>query len=350
MMKPPASPNNALLSEFKVSAPLNNYSGNQNPRSGIFACVPLSWTEYIQLMRLVPPVGIILIYLPHVFGLIHASIRLQTPPQELVRPLAVLLGGSIFVSNASHIWNDLIDANLDAKVARTSRRPIPRGAVSPFAAVAFMATQVLIAAVFLQLMESPGAFAVAAANTISITYYPFGKRHIHFPQFVLGLCMALAVLMGELAVDKALLSLTETLRTEESFESGVSIVSLMSAALLWTVIYDTVYAHQDFDQDTAAGIKGFAILCGRRGTKPVLWILLLSVAVLLATCGYFSGYGLLFYLVALGGTFTSLAMMIARVELSHIESCWWWFSKGFWYPGGSIIVGLSVEYVSRILV
>lgn len=299
----------------------------------------------MQLMRLVPPVGIILILLPHVFGLVHASIRLGAPPKALLGPFAILFVGSIFVSNASHIWNDLIDADLDAKVARTFRRPIPRGAVSPSAAVAVMAVQVFFALVCLHLMGSSGAWALGAATTVAIAYYPFGKRHMYFPQFVLGLCMASAVMMGELAIDKELLSQMGALQSDELNRSNSSIFCLMGAVLLWTVVYDTVYAHQDFEQDTAAGIKSFTILCGRQGTKPVLCVLLSSIAILLAACGFLSESGALFYVISLGGTVASLATMILKVELSQEESCWWWFSKGFWYPGGSILAGLLVEYL-----
>lgn len=299
-------------------------------------------------MRLVPPVAIILIFLPHLFGLIHASIRLGAPPKALLSPFAILFAGSIFVSNASHIWNDLIDADLDAKVNRTSRRPIPRGAVSPSAAVAVMAVQVLFALACLRLMGSPGAWALGAATAVATAYYPFAKRHMYFPQFVLGLCMASAVMMGELALDKELLSQIGAPQSDQSYRRNGSILCLMSAVLLWTVIYDTIYAHQDFEQDTAAGIKSFTILCGRQGTKPVLCVLLSIMAILLAACGFLSGFGAFFYIMALGGTVASLAIMIAKVELSQEESCWWWFSKGFWYPGGSIIAGLFLEYFSRL--
>lgn len=298
-------------------------------------------------MRLVPPVGIILIFLPHVFGLVHASIRLSAPPKALLSPFAILFIGSIFVSNASHIWNDLIDADLDAKVNRTSRRPIPRGAVSTSAAVAVMVVQVLVALACLRLMNSSQAWVLGAVTAVAIAYYPFGKRHMHFPQFVLGLCMASAVMMGELAIDQDLLSQIGAPQSDKSHKRNGSILCLMSAVLLWTVIYDTIYAHQDFEQDTAAGIKSFTVLCGRQGTKPVLCILLSSMAILLAACGFLSGLGALFYIIALGGTVASLAIMIVKVELSKEESCWWWFSKGFWYPGGSIIAGLFLEYFYR---
>lgn len=336
---------NSPVSEEKPLASLNNYSGNQNPRYGLFAWVPLSWIGHLQLMRLVPPVGIILIFLPHVFGLLHASIRLNAPPGALVSPFAILLLGSVFVSNASHIWNDLIDADLDAKVSRTSRRPIPRGAVSPSAAVAVMVVQVLVALVCLYLTGSSGAWALGAVTAVAIAYYPFGKRHMHFPQFVLGLCMASAVMMGELAIDKQYLSQIGTEQTDQSYRTNGSILCLMGAVLLWTVIYDTIYAHQDFEQDTAAGIRSFTILCGRQGTKPVLCVLLSVMAILLAGCGFLSGFGILFCVPALGGAITSLALMIVKVELNQEESCWWWFSKGFWYPGGSIVAGLFLEYI-----
>lgn len=115
------------------------YGGNHS--TGWLGYVPARWLPYIQLARLSPPVGLFLIYIPHSFGLLYAAIRQRAEPFEVAYASLLLFGASFFVSNAIHIWNDLIDAPLDAKVERTRNRPIPRGAVSPSAALIFSASQ-----------------------------------------------------------------------------------------------------------------------------------------------------------------------------------------------------------------
>jgi 4-hydroxybenzoate polyprenyltransferase len=118
------------------------------------------------------------------------------------------------------------------------------------------------------------------------------------------------------------------------------------ASTLWTMIYDTVYAHQDLKDDIKAGIKSLAVLY-RDGTKSLLWQLLALMAALLTACGRLNEMSIMYYLVAVGGTVVSLGSMIAKVDLKSAESCWWWFGNGFWFAGGSIAGGLLVEYLYR---
>ncbi|KAL8823088.1 MAG: hypothetical protein Q9191_006186, partial [Dirinaria sp. TL-2023a] len=100
------------------------YGGNVN--SGWIAVLPDSWLPYVQLARLNPPAGLFLIYFPHLFGVLHAAVLQQSPPYHTLQKSVTMLGGSFFVSNAIHIWDDLIDAPLDKLVERTRHRPIPR--------------------------------------------------------------------------------------------------------------------------------------------------------------------------------------------------------------------------------
>ena len=159
---------------------------------------------YVQLIRLSPPIRIISIYLPHLFGLLHAAILQHTPLPMLIRSNMLILGGSFFLSSTIHIWNDLIDAPLDALVERTRHRPIPRGAVSPFNAAVFTATQAVAAALFLPYISKSTTQSVVYTipGIISWTYYPGAKRHIDFPQAVLGFCMGWGVVMRSVAIGK----------------------------------------------------------------------------------------------------------------------------------------------------
>ena len=339
-----AAPKRQEEEEAAADVPLaHQYGGNH--RAGWLALLPESCLPYVQLARLSPPAGLFLIYFPHLFGILHAGILQRTPLAVLGQRGAWMFGGSFFVSNAIHIWNDLIDAPLDALVERTRDRPIPRGAVSPLAATVFTATQAVGAALFLPYLPAGAVQSTlyALPSIIAWTYYPWAKRHTDFPQFVLGFCLGWGVFMGSLAIDR------------EPFAIGVlgrgvkphveySTLCLFLASIIWTMIYDTIYAHQDLQDDVKAGIKSMAVLYRDR-TKGLLWQLLAVMTVLLLTCGWLGQMSVMYYLIAVGGELMTLGSMIAKVDLKSSESCWWWFGNGFWFTGGSIGGGLLVEYL-----
>ncbi|EED12003.1 prenyltransferase, putative [Talaromyces stipitatus ATCC 10500] len=319
---------------------VDQYGGNHKPTA--LSNLPDSWIPYIQLARLFPPAGLFLIYFPHAFGILHAAIRTGAPSATLLYASTIMFVGSFFFSNAAHTWNDLIDAELDAKVERTYKRPIPRGAISPRAAFLFTVTQAMGATWFLSYL--PGGFQqgflYALPNILATIYYPWAKRHTHFSQFVLGLCLAW-VPAGFWSLDWAQerLSFPFFYITLEP-----SVMALFLAGVVWTVIYDTIYAHQDLQADLRVGIKSLAVLFQTR-TKFVLWPLLALMASLLVSCGQRSHFGAVFYLVGVGGAIGALGAMIALVELRDSQSCWWWFSKAFWLAGGAIFAGLLGEYL-----
>ncbi|KAE8375363.1 UbiA prenyltransferase family-domain-containing protein [Aspergillus bertholletiae] len=320
------------------------YGGDDTP--SVLRLLPVSWMPYLQLVRLWPPAALLLIFFPHAFGVLHAAIRAQAPIQDVVRASILMFGGSFFFSNAAHIWNDLIDAPLDAQVERTRRRPIPRGAITPKAALVFCATQALGAATPLACMPLGlwTSFLYALPNIIGTAYYPFAKRHTHWPQLVLGFCIAWGVIMGEVAMRvQPLVWSTDT----TGVTVDASIVCLVAGTGLWVLIYDTVYAHQDLEADLRVGIRSLAVLL-QGHTKVVLWPVLTLMTGLLLQAGRLSGLGMPYYFVSVGGASVSLGLMLWRVNLQDSKSCWWWFSNGFWWTGGSIGMGLLAECYMQV--
>jgi 4-hydroxybenzoate polyprenyltransferase len=325
---------------FQNTALAQQYGGGH--AGGWVARLPPSWVPFVQLARLSPPAAIALIYFPHFFGVIHAAILQRSPASQVLGAALLMLGGTFFFSNAAHAWNDLIDAPLDAAVARTSKRPIPRGAVTPRGAFLFALSQAIGAAVFLFFLPQ-GSAAYAIPNIIGTTYYPWAKRHTNFAQLVLGFCLAWGIIMGSAAMG------LKPFTGGPFFGGGglwveSSTAYLFLASILWTTIYDTIYAHQDLQDDLKVGLKSFAVLM-RENTKPLLWFLLADMLVLLGVCGWINGFGLQYYIIATGGCFSGLGIMIAKVELKNSSSCWWWFRYGFWLAGGSIAGGLLSEYI-----
>ncbi|KAI1762726.1 UbiA prenyltransferase [Hypoxylon sp. FL1150] len=292
------------------------------------------------LARLSPPAGVFLIYFPHLFGVIHGAIQQRSPASSVAETCAVMLGGSFFFSNAIHIWNDLVDAPIDRLVARTSQRPIARGAVSPPAAFIFAVTQAVGAAAVLICFLPARSAWYAAPNLVTTIYYPWSKRHTHFAQVVLGVWLAWGVIMGSAAMGATPYVVDFT---SGEYEINKSTICLYISCVLWTVIYDTIYAHQDIKDDTKIGVKSLAVLL-RDKTKFALYFLVGVMALLLNASSRYAEMSFLFSIFAVLGSMLSLGAMITMVDLADPASCLWWFRYGFWLVGTLISLGLVLEY------
>ena len=293
--------------------------------------LPAPWIPYVQLCRLSPPAPLFLIFFPHLYGVIYASIVRKASGSELLYMCLYLLGGSLLFSNAAHSWNDIVDAPIDRVISRTKKRPIARGAITPWAALLFMMTQAVGAAAFL--LALPPATALYTVPTILGTiYYPYAKRQTPFPQLILGFCLAWGATVGIAAM-------------------GVDPLAncvgpcLIAACMMWTVIYDTIYACLDVEDDKNLKLGSTAVLFGSY-VKLILSLLLACMIICLGAVGYVLMLGMPYYVITLGGCVVSLGAMIAFVELGIDSSIWWWFTYGFWFAGGSITVGLIYGYLS----
>jgi 4-hydroxybenzoate polyprenyltransferase len=333
--------------------------------------LPPSWVPYVQLARLGLPAALMLIYLPTLFGALLAAVvddnahRIHhTHPSPGYTCLLLLLA-SFFFSNAAHAWDDLADAPIDALIARTARRPIPRGAVSRPAALIFAVVNALGAAATLAwgFPDPALAFRYAAPNVLATIYYPFAKRHTNLPQLVLGFCIAWGVVMGAVAVGcepyyysdshhhttrttliPAMLTIGPNLTIRTPF------LCLFAACVCWSAIYDTIYAAEDHDADVALGLGSLVVLCGgprSPRTKRALYLLLACLGACLVACGLSAGAGMSsgwwYYAVAPCGATAALGAMIWDVDLAEPRSAWWWFRYGYWFVAGSVVAGLAGE-------
>ncbi|GAP93182.1 putative family protein [Rosellinia necatrix] len=350
--KPAAGPA-ASAPSFEDPGLSKQYGGNH--AGGWVGRLPASWVPYIQLARLSPPAALFLIYFPHFFGIILAALIRRSSPSEVARAALIMLGGSFFFSNAAHGWNDLVDAPIDRAVARTSRRPIPRGAVTPRAALVFTLSQGAGAALFLLLLMPSGSAVYAVPNIVGTVYYPWAKRHTNFPQLVLGWCLAWGIVMGSCAMGLQPFTggpfggsggngVAGLFSSWQDVWVQPAIACVFFASIMWTVVYDTIYAHQDLKDDLKVGVKSIAVLF-RDQTKVLLWLVLGCMIALLSLAGLLEQMGWQYYIIAAGGSAVSLGAMIANVELKDSASCWWWFRYGFWLAGSSIGGGLLSEYL-----
>jgi 4-hydroxybenzoate polyprenyltransferase len=229
---------------MKTSPPPSEIS-DAAPRNWVIRCLPDSLQPYAQLMRLDRPIGWWLLVLPCWWGLALAQISVGGGQFNLWLA-GLFLAGAIVMRGAGCTLNDIADRDFDAKVERTKNRPIASGRVSVRGAVAFLV--VLFALGFLILLQFNRFTVMAGAvSTILIALYPFMKRITYYPQFVLGLAFNWGALLGWTALQGSL---------------SWAPVLLYAGGVLWTLAYDTIYAHQDKDDDVLIGVKSTALKFG----------------------------------------------------------------------------------------
>ncbi|MET0632713.1 MAG: 4-hydroxybenzoate octaprenyltransferase [Xanthobacteraceae bacterium] len=260
------------------------------------------WSRpYLRLARLDRPIGSWLLLLPCWWsaGLAAVAVRQQVDLWLLV----LFFIGAFAMRGAGCTWNDIVDRDLDKRVERTRSRPIPSGQVSVRAAAAFLVLQALVGlAVLLQLDRF--AIAVGFASLAIVAVYPFMKRFTYWPQIGLGLAFSWGALMGWAAT---------------FWRLDPPAYLLYAGAIAWVIGYDTIYAHQDREDDALIGVKSTAILFGAR-TKPMLTVCYALAVVLIALAGWLAGGGVLFT-VGLVAFAAHLAWQVVRLDIDDPLNC-----------------------------
>lgn len=337
--RPRYSTSTAPSSTGEIAAPEGpSLAVYKPPREGLVSNLPRSWVPYAELIRLDKPTGTYYLFLPCIFSTLLAA-PLAEPmasPVAVVSTAALFFTGALIMRGAGCTINDLWDRNLDPHVERTKFRPIARRAITPSKAVVFTGFQ-LLAGLGLLLQFPTQCLFYGIPSLLLVASYPLAKRVTNYPQFILGLTFSWGAIMGFPALGVGLLSNIDTL---------AAAAALYASCVAWTVSYDMIYAHMDIKDDVNAGIKSIA-LAHEHNTKAVLTGLSIVQIGLLATAGYFSGAGPVFFIGSCGGAAASLATMIYRVRLKEVRNCWWWFKNGCWLTGGSIATGLFGDYLVR---
>lgn len=313
------------------------------PSTLLFRLLPQSWIPYAELMRLDRPSGYYAFYWHYLIGLAFSACITTTPP-----PPAQLLGLAIYLAiwvmffrGVTCTWNDNIDQDLDRQVARCANRPIARRAVGTVAGHAFTALLTVICGAMFLVFENRMVLVYAAIMTIVLFIYPFGKRITDFPQVILGFAFAIPVVMCPATLGADLLLITEGSGVTEAVRWGA--LCLYGANTLWTIIFDTVYAHQDIKDDIKAGVKSLAVRLGER-TKLGLGVLSTIQVGLLVATGYLCDLSWSYFSNGCGGAALSLFGMLYLVDLERPESCAWWFGPGSKLVGASVVLGFLGHY------
>lgn len=286
---------------------MTEQTSNQQDLQRPADAVPDNWVDrfappatlpYLRLMRADRPVGWWLLLWPCLWSLALAGAGLDDGYLYLL-----FFVGAVVMRGAGCVLNDIVDRDFDGQVERTRGRPIPSGAVTVRQAVVFMAALSLIGLGILVQLK-PFAIYLGVASLGLIIIYPFMKRFTYWPQIFLGLAFNWGALMGWAAVHNSL---------------SPAALALYAGGIAWTLGYDTIYAHQDKQDDLLVGIKSTALKFGSN-TRGWLWGFYSTAILMFLLAGWLANAGILFYPVMIFAA-THLTYQIVTVDIDSPASC-----------------------------
>ena len=257
---------------------------------------------YLRVARYDRPIGSWLLLMPCWWSAALAS-GVAHDLSRLPLWIALFFIGAFVMRGAGCTWNDITDRDLDAKVERTRSRPIPAGQISVKQALVFLVAQALVGLIVL-LQFNWFAVATGIASLAIVAIYPFMKRITWWPQTVLGLAFSWGALMGS-AVAFARLDATAIL--------------LYVGSISWVIGYDTIYAHQDAEDDALIGIKSTALLFGARTHRAL--VILYALAVVLIGAALLSAGSHIAAWIGLAAFGGHLGWQIRRLDISDTALC-----------------------------
>ena len=320
------------------------------PTHGILSLFPASWVPYAELTRLHKPTGILVIYLPYLFGLLFISIAVgpvDIPPSSVVYLAFILLIASFVLRSAGCTWNDVVDYKMDRETERCRLRPVARSAVSPVSGVVFFSVQICVWLAILWSVSSASVL-LAIPGLWLVLIYPYAKRVTEYPQVVLGVTLAWGILVGVVVVPEGADFVIARGTAEKEPWLALGMASLFVAYIAWTIIFDTIYGFQDLQDDLKSGVKSICVRWQHHAKALLLLMALLQVSSLVAL-GLSLGVGNDFYLAACGGSAIGLCCMIWKVNLKRPAECAWWFQYGTVAVGSCMLWGLMASYVGKTM-
>ena len=277
---------------------------------------------YLRLSRADRPIGTWLLLLPCWWSIALAAATDSLRPFDLWLALGCAIG-AFLMRGAGCTWNDITDRDFDGQVARTRSRPIPSGQVSVKQAAGWMVAQTAIAALILFTFNW-AAIGMGVLALVPVAVYPFAKRFTWWPQAFLGIAFNWGALLGWVAHKGSL---------------GFAPVALYAAGIIWTLFYDTIYAHQDKEDDALIGVKSTARLFGANTHRwltlfLILTVVLMTAAVLLALLPLSNPLALALGLCAPWAMGWHMLWQMRRLDIDNADTCLMLFRKsrdtGLW--------------------
>jgi 4-hydroxybenzoate polyprenyltransferase len=266
---------------------------------GWVARLPASVRPYVLLMRLDRPIGAWLLFLPGLWGLLLPG----GPAGHTAWLVALFAIGSIAMRGAGCVVNDMWDRDLDRKVTRTAGRPLASGALRMRQA-AWLLAGLLLVGLLVLLQLNRLCWALGGASLVLVGLYPLAKRVTWWPQLMMGFTFGFGAPMGVSAV---------------TGQIGPAWFALYAAAILWDLGFDTIYAHQDREDDALAGVHSTARLFGEK-TRPFLAGCYAATIAALALAGWLSGLSVWFY-AALCVPAALLARQVILLDIDDPAGC-----------------------------
>jgi len=273
----------------------------------------MPFSNYLKLMRLNQPTGIWLLFLPCLFGIFLAFKKLPAfNILETARIIFLFFIGSVLMRSAGCVINDLLDQKFDEKVERTKHRPLASKKISRSAAIILLTILLALGLLVLLQFNLPTILSGFAALALIATY-PLMKRITYYPQVFLGLTFNFGILMASLAI-------------LENITFG-SII-LYFSCVIWTVIYDTIYAYQDIADDLKIGVKSTAIKFDK-SPKKILTALNFTLFVTLTYLGWKEHFESGFFLAILVSNLF-LNQKIKTCDFTNSQNCLKVFKANIW--------------------
>lgn len=273
-----------------------------SPSNWVDRWAPVSWRPYLRLGRFDRPIGLWLLLFPCLWSQSLAQVNRSDHYPDLFY-FALFAIGAMAMRASGCAYNDYVDRDIDARVQRTASRPLPSGQVSPMAAVMFIIVSALVGlAVLLQFNSFTIWLAIASLAIVAV--YPFAKRVTSYPQIVLGLAFNWGALVGWAAIKGSI---------------GLAPLALYAGCVFWTVGYDTIYAHQDKEDDALLGLGSTALKFGDDTVSFVGGMYALAGAMWLVAGALAGGHLLYFLAVVL--VFLQMSWQVSTLDINDPGNC-----------------------------
>ena len=266
---------------------------------GWVARLPRVLQPYALLARLDRPIGAWLLFLPGLAGILLA----RAPISHSATLILLFAAGSVVMRAAGCVVNDMWDRDLDRRVTRTAGRPLASGALSLRQAAIFLVLLLAIGLVILLALD-PLAQLLGVASLALVVLYPLSKRVTSWPQIVLGFTFGWGAPLGYAAASGRL---------------NAAALALYAAMIVWILGYDTIYAHQDREDDALLGIGSTALLFGRQ-TRPFLALCYAAMLTLLMAVGLLADLSV-WYLAALALPAALLLRQVISLDVDDPARC-----------------------------
>jgi 4-hydroxybenzoate polyprenyltransferase len=290
------------------------------PGNWVDRYAPAGLRPYLKLARIDRPIGAWLLLFPCWWSLALAELA-RGRPYPSPWYLLLFAVGALVMRGAGCAYNDIVDRHYDASVARTASRPIPSGQITVLQAFLF-AVLLSLAGLAVLMQFNDFTIRLAIASLPLVAAYPFMKRYSYWPQLLLGLTFKWGALVGWSAVYGRL---------------DFPALALYAGCVFWTLGYDTIYAHQDKEDDALLGLKSTAL---RFGDKTDAWLgaFYAGAVVLWAVAGFAAGAHLTFF-TAVALVALQLAWQVTTLDTRDAQNCLRRFRSNR-YVGWAIFLGL----------